>query len=122
MDHPSLVGVREGGAKVDADLGDVTVGDRAVACQAVESVPVDQFGDQDRVAIALAELVERHDRGVVQTCGRLRFTQDAVGAGAFDLLDGDGALEPFVKGAVDGAHSAGADSLLDPEPSHDQIV
>ena len=122
MDHAAIVGVRERVAEVDADLGDVAIGDGALAGSAVEGLPLDELGDEQGVAIPLAQLVQRDDRRVVQPRGGLSLTQDAFRARGLDLLDRDIALKPLVEGAKHGAHPAGADSLSDPEPPHNQFA
>ncbi len=70
------------------------------------------------MAVALAELIEGHDRRMVEAGRRLGLAQDAIGARGLDLLDRDLALEALVEGLVDRAHPAGADSLSDSEPPH----
>ena len=101
MDDAALVGVAERVAEVLADLGDVAVGHSALARDAVERLSLDQLGDQERVAVALAQLIERDDRWVVEASRRLGLAQDAIGARGLDLLDRDLALEALVEGLVD---------------------
>ena len=48
--------------------------------------------------------------------------QDAVGAGAGDLLDGNVALKALVQSAIDRAHATRADPLEHPEPIDDQLA
>ena len=98
VDDAALVGVAERVAEVLADLGDVAVGDGALARGAVERLSLDELGDEEGVAVALAQLVQRDDRRVVEARRRLGLAQDAIGARGLDLLDRDLALEALVEG------------------------
>ena len=69
-----------------------------VARDAVERLAVDELADEERVAVALPQLVERDDRRVVQAGRGLRLAQHPLGARVLDLLDRDVALKPLVEG------------------------
>ena len=86
-----------------------------------ERVARHQLGDQDGAPVALAELVERDDRRVVEPRRGLRLAQHPGGVERVDLLERDLALEPLVEGPVDGAHAPGADPLDHPKATHHQL-
>ena len=75
------MGVNERLAEVGHDLGDVAVAEVAGRLELGQGVAGDQLGDQNGVAIVLAELVERHDRRVIQACRRLGLAHHSVGVG-----------------------------------------
>ena len=87
----------------------------AFAGQAGEGRALDQLGDEQRVAVLLAHLVERDDARMVEPRRRLRLAQHPPAglAARLDRLDRDGALEPPVPGLVDDAEAAAADAALD---------
>ena len=88
----------------------------AVGSQLGERLAGDQLGDQDRAAVALAELVEGDDRRVVEAGGGLRLAQDPVGVRARAIsFSATWRCEPLVEGPVDGPHAPGADPLDHPE-------
>ncbi len=122
VDDAALMSVRQRVAEILADLGDVAVRDCTLARDAVQRLSLDELGDQEGVAVALAQLIERDDRGMVQAGGSLRLAEDALRAGGLDLLDRDVALKALVESPKNGAHAAGADSLLDPEPPHNEFA
>ena len=78
---------------------------------------VDQLGDEQRVAVLLAHLVERDDAGVVEARRGLRLAQHPPAglAARLDRLDRDRPLQPAVPSLVDDAEPAAADSALDQE-------
>ena len=63
-------------AEVGADLADLAVAELAVASELVEGGALDQLGDEQRVAVLLAHLVEGDDAGVVEPRRRLGLAQD----------------------------------------------
>ena len=118
VDDAAGVGVVERLAEVGADLADLAVAERARrGLSRARVVAVDQLGDQQRVAVLLADLVEGDDAGVVEARGGLRLAHDPPGLGAagVDRLDRDRPLEAPVPGLVDNAEAAAADSALDQE-------
>ena len=109
------VGVVERLAEVGADLADLAVAERPFAGQVGEGRALDQLGDEQRVAVLLAHLIERDDPRVVEPRRRLRLAQHPPAGltARLDRLDRDGALEPPVPGLVDDAEAAAADAALD---------
>ena len=105
VDHAVLMGVGECLAQLGAELGDVAVRELAVGRQLVERGALDQLADEVSAAVALPQLVQRHDAGMVEPRRRLGLAQHPPsGAPAgLDHLDRDGALETLVEAAVDGA-------------------
>ncbi len=122
VDDAALVRVREAVAEIGRDLGHVAVAEPAIGPQAGQGGARDELGHEDRPSIALAELVERDDRRMVEARGGLSLAQDAVGIRGEDLLEGDLALQALVKGPVHRAHPPGADPLDHPESAHHQLV
>ena len=118
VDDAARVGVVERLAEIGADLADLAVAERALAAEAGEGRALDQLGDQQRVAVLLAHLIEGDDAGVVEAGGGLGLAQHPAAGLApcgFDRLDRDRALEPPVPGLVDDAEPAAADAALDQE-------
>ena len=66
VDDPAGVGVVERLAEIGADLADLAVAELALAGEPGQGRAVDQLGDQQRVAVLLAHLIEGHDAGVVE--------------------------------------------------------
>ena len=87
-----------------------------------QRVAVDQLGDEQRVAVFLADLVQGHDPRVVEPGGGLRLAHRSplLGAAGVDRLDRDRPLEPSVPGLVDDAEATAADPALDQEAVEDQ--
>ena len=117
MDDTARVSVVERLAEVGADLCDLAVAERAFTDELGQGRAVDQLGDQQRVAVLLAHLVEGDDAWVVEAGGGLRLAQHppAHVAPRLDRLDRDRPLEPAVPSLVDDAEPAAADSALDQE-------
>ncbi len=109
------VGVVERLAEVGADLADLAVAERPLAGQAGEGRALDQLGDEQRVAVLLAHLIQRDDARMVEPGRRLCLAQHPPAglAARLDRLDRDGPLEPPVPGLVDDAEAAAADAALD---------
>ena len=100
---------RRGGPRV------VAVGGQAVG----EVAAGDQLHGEVALAVVLAHLVDRHDAGVVEQRHRLGLVLEppqlvvaGQDAGA-DHLEGDGAVEADLAGAVDDAHAAAAELGVD---------
>ena len=109
-------------AEVGRDLGDVAVVEPALGLEAGQRVAWDQLRDEHRMAGVLSELVEGHDRRVVESGGRLGLAQDPVRVRIGELLQRHLALEPLVVGSIDGSHPAGADPLDHAETVHHQVL
>ena len=77
MDDATSVRVRKRVAQVGGDLGDVAVAKPAALVQPRQRRPGDQLGDQQRVTVPLAELVQGDDPRVVEACGGLRLAEHA---------------------------------------------
>ena len=117
VDDAAGVGVVERLAEVGADLADLAVAQLAFAGEAGQGRAVDQLGDQQRVAVLLAHLVQGHDAGMVEARRGLRLAQHPLArlSPRLDRLDRDGPLEAAVPGLVDDAEPAAADAALDQE-------
>ena len=87
---------------------------------AVERLAVDLFHRDEVEAVRRADVVDRDDVRVVQRGSRLRLPDEATSAfrvrdrSRRKELDGDGAIEPRVNGAIDDAHPAFAELVDDP--------
>ncbi len=79
VDDAARVGVVERLAEVGADLADLAVAERPFAAQPGQGAALDQLGDQQRVAVLLAHLVEGDDARVVESRGRLGLAQAPAG-------------------------------------------
>ena len=75
VDDAALVRVREAVAEIGRDLGHVAVAEPASARRRARVVARDELGHEDRPSIALAELVERDDRRMVEARGGLGLAQ-----------------------------------------------
>jgi len=87
----------------------------------VEAVAVDELHDDVGLGVFLAVAVDLDDVGVVDGGEGAGFLQELLDEGAvlaeglLGHLEGDGAAEGLVIGAVDGAHAALAELLQDDE-------
>ena len=87
----------------------------------VQSVTLEEFGDDEWLAVVFADVVDGQDIRMVERSrgSRLVFEPaQAVGVAAHRIgqdLDRDVAVEPIVVGAVDQSHTALADFLDDME-------
>ena len=98
-----------------ADLGVVLVGRQSLG----EAAARDQLHGEVLLAVVLADLVDRHDAGVVEQgdgLGLVLEPAQLVVAGehaGLDHLEGDGPVEADLPGLVDDAHAAAAQLLVD---------
>jgi hypothetical protein len=122
VDHTAGVGVVERLAQIGPDLPDLAVAEASLPGPARQRVAVDQLGDEQRVAVFFADLIEGHDPRVVEAGGGLGLAQhpSLLGAAGVDRLDRDRPLEPAVPGLIDDAEPATADPALDQETVEDQ--
>ena len=88
-----------------------------------ERPPVDILHHDEAAVAMLRDFVDRADVGVIERRGRPGFIEeqpaDVELIRWMDELDGDGALQARVEGAIDDAHAAGAQDVFDfimPEP------
>src|SRR5438094_714267 len=79
VDHPVLVGEREGGGDVGADLSRPPRRDRAVlADDLAQSAPLDVLHDDEVRALLLAPVIGGDDVGVVQVGRGARLAPEAL--------------------------------------------
>ena len=108
--------VIEGAAKLDADLVDVGVAQRAVAVQFAQRPPLDVLGDQQGLIGFFTDLEDREDVVLAELGRSLSLPQDApldVGR-AGDDLDGDRPPHDHVVGEVHGGEGPAAQLADDP--------
>jgi hypothetical protein len=85
----------------------------------VEGLPLDVLHDDEEEAITLLDGIDRHDPGVVESCRRSRFGDEAIlQPGDVDEirehhLDGDTSLQGEIAREKNRRHAAPADLLLD---------
>jgi hypothetical protein len=116
VNDAALVSVCEGLADVESGLGNVAIGQPADRHEVVQWIATGELGHEDGGSSLDAELVESHDRRMVEAGGGLRLAHDAIGVAGGNLLDGDLAPQAFIQRAIDRSHPARADALEDPEP------
>ena len=112
-----------GGGETVGDLQGVVDGlaerDRRFREAGAEGLAFEQFGDDVGRAVGFADVEDGKNVGMVQGSGGAGFlgeTLQAVlvsGERGGQNLDGDGAVEAGVAGAIDFAHSAGSDGRKD---------
>jgi putative ABC transport system permease protein len=115
MDDPARVRGVERVGQLVAPLDRLFDRQRAVRQADVERAPLEQFHQQERAPLVIADVVERADVRMVQRRDDAGFAVEALErlgivcqAGGQDL-DRDVAIESSIPGAIDLAHPAGAD-------------
>ena len=108
------VAVVESFGHLDADVHDISETQRLVADQPQQGGPADQRHDEEERALIAAEVVDRHDRGVIHLGDDLGLALEAflhLGRQVVrgDELDGDLAIQERVAGAVHDAHASTAE-------------
>lgn len=118
--EPAAMGGVEGVGDLPDDLQGTLGGQRpGVGEQGAQVPTVDQSHVDEQSAVDLAPVVDRDDMGVVQLRGDPRFAQEPVTGGGIagdrraEELQGDDPALARVGGAVDLAHPAAADELVD---------
>ena len=108
-----LVGNREGGADLRANLGDLLGVKRAVAADAALKVRAAQVFHDDVIGVAiLAPVIDADNVGALQAGRRLGLLLEARGergvAGVLRQhdLDRDGTVQNLILRTVDGGHAA----------------
>src|SRR5579872_4878285 len=92
---------------------------RAVAQAIAQRLAFEEFRDDIRCSVCLADVVDRKNVGMIQRgccAGFLRKALETFGVGGVrrgENLDGDIAVQARVAGAVDFAHAAGTERRLD---------
>lgn len=105
-----LGGVLEGGGRGEAGGRDETV----------ECLAVDELHGDEVDGFGLSDFVDNDDAGVIEGGGSAGFLEEAKtifiggGRGGGHDFEGDGAVEAFVAGFVDGSHAALAELFEDP--------
>src|SRR5262245_14054491 len=82
-----------------------------------ERPPLDILHDDEAAVAVVRDFVDCADVGVIERRGRPGLTENSPAdvelVRGIDELDGDGALQSRVEGAIDDAHAAGAEDAFD---------
>ena len=106
-------------ATLRISAGGLPRGERAVGQPLREALPVDVAHREVVLALVLADLVDRHDAGVVEVAGGLGLGVEPLDVGLAgelpgqDHLQGHEAVEAHLPGLVDDAHAAAGDLAED---------
>ena len=112
MDHPLPVRHGQGLGNLYAASQDLIQRERALLQALGQRLAFEVLHDQERHAVLLAHVVERADVGMAQAGDGPRLALEALeparrlGRGGGQDLEGDGAVEPRVPGAVGLAHAS----------------
>jgi hypothetical protein len=126
--YASVVRVRESVGELDAVVHDLVDGQGSRRQQRVERLPLDELHRNVGLAVRLADFMNGADIRMVESGSGSRFTRQPcvrggiVEAAAKENFDCDVAVEPFVVGAIDLAHSAGAELAGDPVVSNPPVL
>jgi len=96
VDDAACVRMVECLAQIGADLADLAVAELALARLPRQRFAGDELGDEERIAVLFADLVEGDDPRVVEPGGGLGLAQrpSFLGVAGLDRLDRDRSLEP----------------------------
>ena len=121
VDHAALVGVFDRLGDLRHQLGRLAGRQRAVGQPLREALPFDETHGEIMLPLVLADLVDRHDPGMIEIGGRLGLGVEAADVGLVgelageDHLERDGPVEADLPGLEDDAHAAAgelADDLV----------
>ena len=115
VDHAALVGVLDGLGDLADQPGGLARGQRTVGKALGEALPLDETHLKVMLALVLANLVDRHDAGMVEVGGRLGLAVEPLDVGLIgelageDHLECDGPVEADLPGLEDDPHAAAGD-------------
>ena len=115
VDDAALVGVVDGLGHLGHQPGRLARRQRAVGGLLGQAAALDEAHAEVVLALVLADLVDRHDVGVVEVGGRLGLDVEPLDVGlggelaGQDHLQGDRPVEADLPGLVDDAHAAAGD-------------
>ena len=118
MDHSLPVSVLDGLGNLDDQSGGFARWEWAGDKLLCETVPIDETHAEIVLSVVLADLVDRHDPGMIEVGGGLGLRVEPLDVGVVskmsrqDHLERDGPIEAHLPCLEDHAHAAAASSRM----------